>query len=304
MLKRFNSYKPDIQNRLSTENAKPVPRLNVCFSALYPVKPIAMKSLRSKFEKARSQGFLRTLEVEFNRFVPPWVFRYSKGDIFDFDIESLKSLRPKDGVSDDLILRRLDETADEEARMALRKFTWNSVPIETTTNDIGYAVYDAHQPDKLLAGVWAARESFLEHNLGVEFAFMKEQAWLYCAFVHADARGRGVYKSLISFAAADLENSGFSQLLGIVQPWNRISRLMHEKQSRGIIGRMSAIRVGPLVWISHKGNLDVDRNFITNPAKSPANVTISTKCWKPIRQKTKSASRAPVIGQSKMPNPF
>lgn len=239
-------------------------------------------SIQSKFSKAKTQGFLRTLEVEFNRFVPPWVFRYSKGDIFDLDIEKLKSLganAPSD-ASDGLVAQChaevLDSTPKDEIarRMRLREFTWNSVPLETTNNDLGYAIYDAKDPEKLLAGLWAGIDSFSEDNLGVEFKFAKHQAWLYCAFVHADARGRGVYKKLISFVASDLQKRGFTQLLGIVQPWNRISRLMHEKQSRGICGRMSAVRIGPLVWVSHSGGLEVDKRLVTNVKSNPANVSI------------------------------
>lgn len=240
-----------------------------------------MKSIHSKFAKARAQGLLRTLEVQFNRFIPAWVFRYSKGDIYDLSIEKLKSLGSKAADDDGLLVRSLDRSADSESRQALREFTWNSVPLETTKNDIGYAVYDSNEPDKLLAGLWAAPESFLEDNLGVKFEFETEQAWLYCAFVHADARGRGVYKKLISFAATDLQQRGFTQLLGIVQPWNRISRLMHEKQSRGIIGRMSALRVGSFVLVSHAGNLDVSQRMVTNPRKNPSVVSIFKECWKP-----------------------
>lgn len=239
-----------------------------------------MNFIQSKLAKVKAQGFLRTLEVQFNRFVPPWVFRYSKGDIFDLSIEKLKSLQPNETKEDDLLARCLDVSATKEERLALREFTWNSVPLETTHNDIGYAVYDANDPGKLLAGLWAAPNSFLENNLGVKFEFASEQAWLYCAFVHADARGRGVYKKLISFAAADLQGRGFSQLLGIVQPWNRISRLMHAKQSRGIIGRMSAIRVGSLVWVSHAGNLNVSSRVVTSPGSKPTVVSIGSECWR------------------------
>lgn len=48
-----------------------------------------MNAIFSKFNKAKTQGFARTLEVQFNQFVPPWVLRYSKGDIYDLDIERL-----------------------------------------------------------------------------------------------------------------------------------------------------------------------------------------------------------------------
>ena len=126
-----------------------------------------MKSIRSKIKKAQSQGFARTLEVQFNRFVPPWVFRYSKGDIFDLCIEKLKSLGEKSQEDEGLVAKCLEPNADERLRLQLREFTWNSVPIETTGDDIGYAICDAEEPGKLLAGLWAAPESFLENNLGV-----------------------------------------------------------------------------------------------------------------------------------------
>ena len=258
-----------------------------------------MNTIRSKFAKAKSQGFLRTLEVQFNRFVPPWVFRYSKGDIYDLGIEKLKSLGSGKIDDDGLQVRCLDKSATDEERMALREFTWNSVPLETTGNDFGYAVYDSNEPGKLLAGLWAAPDSFLENNLGVKFEFEAEQAWLYCAFVHADARGRGVYKKLISFAAADLQQRGFTQLLGIVQPWNRISRLMHEKQSRGIIGRMSAVRVGNLVWISQAGNICVDRRLVSSPGEKPAVVSVG----RVQGGKDRTGNSVAMIGQSKVAEP-
>jgi GNAT superfamily N-acetyltransferase len=262
-----------------------------------------MKSIRSKIKKAQSQGFARTLEVQFNRFVPPWVFRYSKGDIYDLSIEKLKSLGEKSQEDEGLVAKCLEPNADERLRLQLREFTWNSVPIETTGDDIGYAICDAEEPGKLLAGLWAAPESFLENNLGVKFEFAQEQAWLYCAFVHADARGRGVYKKLISFAAADLQDRGFTQLLGIVQPWNRISRLMHENQSRGIIGRMSAIRIGSLVWISKAGNLEVSRRLVASPRNEPTVVSIATQCWRPVGESFSQRSQSPSFGRSKAANP-
>ena len=238
-------------------------------------------SLVTKIKKAKSQGYLRTFELLFNRFVPAWIFRYSKGDIYDFDIEKLKAVA--DSLSSEsssglvakcLVGTGCTETPNHEQRMRLREFTYSSVPLESTANDLGYAIYDAQDPEKLLGGVWAAVGSFSEESVGIEFQFGEKQIWFYCAFVDASARGRGVYKKLISFAASDLEQRGYSQLLGIVQPWNRISRMMHQKQSRGIIGTMSAIRLFRYAWVSLKGNLKIDKRLVTNVDGNPANVSI------------------------------
>lgn len=240
-------------------------------------------SLFSKLKKVKTQGYLRTLELLFNRFVPPWIFRYSKGDIFDFNIEKLKSVADSlsSEAAESLVARCLvgtegqeSEAVDKQERMRLRKFTWSSVPLESISDDFGYVIYDAADPQKMLGGVWAAVGSFSEDNLGVEFEFAQHQAWMYCAFVDSSARGRGVYKKLISFAAKDLEERGYTQLLGIVQPWNRISRIMHEKHSRGIVGRMSAIRILSLVWVSRSGNIKVDKRLVTSVKSNPANVLV------------------------------
>jgi len=236
----------------------------------------------------RSQGFLRTLEVQFNRFVPSWVFRYSKGDVYDLSIEKLASMGETLKDDDSLIAKCLEPDADPQARLQLREFTWNTVPAETTLQDIGYAIYDANEPGKLLAGVWVARDSFLENNLGFEVKFSDQQGWLYCAFVHPDARGRGVYKRLVSFAAADIAARNVTQLLAVIQPWNRISRIMHEKYSDRIMGSLSAFRIGKFIWISHQGNVSVDKRFVSDP-KNPASISISAR-----QESSKSATTASV----------
>lgn len=254
-------------------------------------------SLFNKIKKAKAQGYYRTFELFFCRLVPPWIFRYSKGDIYDFDFEKLKSvadsLSPE--ASSSLIIKCLEGTTgfekpNDDERMRLRDFTYNCVPLESTANDLGYAIYDAHEPNKLLGGVWIALDSFSEDNLGLEFQFGKNQAWLYCAFVAPSARGRGVYKKLVSFVGRDLEQRGYSQLLAIIQPWNRISRLMHQKPSKGIIGTLSSIRLFGWAWISHRGNLKVDKRLVTNVKTRPANISVGDLGYPLVANENKKAA--------------
>lgn len=240
-------------------------------------------SLRSKFQKVKTQGYIRTFELLFTRFVPPWIFRYCKGNVFDLDLEKLSALNEQPGhdVGDGLVAKCLvnaynsvDQT-DDSQRMRLREFTWNSAPLETTLNDFGYAIYNPQNPEKLLGGVWVGLDSFSEENLGLEFVLSKDQAWLYCAFVHSDARGQGVYKKLLSFVAQDVKQRGYSQLLTIINPWNRISIKVHKKQSKGIRGSVSCVRAFWLAWASRSGNVEIDKRLITDIKKKPGNVTIN-----------------------------
>lgn len=230
-------------------------------------------SILRKLAKAKAQGYIRTAELLFLRVVPPWIFRFSMGNIYDFDIDALRSLaddlEPKQKEA--LVTKCATET---DERMKLRTFTWNTVLLDTTANDLGFTVCEKTAPDKLLGGVWAGVGSFLEDSLAIEFQFADDQAWLYCAFVDGDARGKGVYKRLVSFAADEVKQRGFKRLLGIVQPWNKISRRMHEQHSLGTCGRIGALRIFGIVWVFYSGNISVDKTFVTRIKSNPARVVI------------------------------
>jgi GNAT superfamily N-acetyltransferase len=233
-----------------------------------------MNSLAEKICKAREEGFVRKFETLFNRFVPSSVFRYSKGDIFDFDIERLK--RNASDLPDDpnLQIICLTNGSDDDQRQQLKSFTWSSIPIEDASDDLGYAIIDKRDPDRLLAGLWAAVDSFREYDLGLKFEFKPNQAWLYCAFVDRNVRGRGIYKRLISNVAADLDQRGFSELFGIVQPWNKISWHTHQKYSSRIVGQIAAIKVGPSAKVWNSGQTVVDKSFVGDPGQNPCRIAI------------------------------
>ncbi len=240
-------------------------------------------SIRKKFQKAKAQGFIQTAEQLFTRVVPAWVFRYSNGEVFELDLEKLVALNAHPGhdVGDGLVAQCLvdaensTEKSLDSQRKQLREFTWNSAPLETTMNDLGYAIWDPQDPQKLLGGVWVARDSFIEDDLGLKFMFSKDQTWLYCAFVDGDARGRGIYKKLLSFVAQDVVKRGYPQLLTIVNPWNRLSRMVHHKRSKRICGTVSSIRMFWIAWISRSGNVEIDKRLITDVAKNPVKVTMN-----------------------------
>jgi len=233
-------------------------------------------SLRSKFQKAKAQGYIRTAELLWERFVPPWIFRYSKGAVFDLDLDKLIALNEQRGqdVGDGLVAKCLINAnnssgqSEDSQRNRLREFTWNSAPLESTANDFGYAIYDSQDPEKLLGGVWVATDSFIEDNLGLNFVLSNDQTWLYCAFVDGEARGRGIYKKLLSFVAQDVKKRGYSQLLTVINPWNRVSTAVHQKRSKQICGDVSCVRVFWLAWVSRSGNVET-------VTKRPANVTIN-----------------------------
>ncbi|MEL7266884.1 MAG: GNAT family N-acetyltransferase, partial [Planctomycetota bacterium] len=151
--------------------------------------------------------------------------------------------------------------------------TWNSVPLSTSADDIGYRVAD-HASGDSLGGVWIAKDSFAESDLGFLIQLRPEQSWLYCAFVESAARRRGVYQRLLGFAATDAQSGGSEQLLVIIQPWNKASMHVHRKYATGTIGRIAVLRIGPLTWVMTFGAAKKSASLTLQPARHPVKIWI------------------------------
>ncbi len=215
--------------------------------------------------KIRDRGVILSAEILFNRFVPAWLFRFSVGDLFELDLpqmrDSWNALK-----SDDF---DVSSVTDPQERSELRKFTWNSVPLETTENDFGYAVSKSGENDPVIGGVWAARESFIESDLGFKIEFQDNQAWLYCAYVDANTRGLGVYKRVLSFVGHDLTERGFYRLLVIIQPWNKASMHIHQKFAQKKLGRVAVLRLGRMSFVFCTGAISKNGTLTTKPFSDP-----------------------------------
>ena len=240
-----------------------------------------MKSLLSQLNNVRSRGMLYCVEILFNRFVPAWVFRYSSGNLYQLDIENLSKNCPSSFNDDDIIFSCLDDPKSD-AWHALRAFTRNSIPAESTVNHFGYVIYDASETQQILAGVWVASDEFQEEDLGFAVQLSPQQGWLYCAHVGKHSRGRGIYKRLLCSVAKHSRERGVSQLVCVVQTWNRISRFAHERRSNWIMGWISSFRIGPLAWLTTAGNVMLERRFVSNPSNSPAIIRVEQRPWKAI----------------------
>jgi Acetyltransferase (GNAT) family len=219
----------------------------------------------SKLRKLRDRGVILSIENLFNRFVPQSVFRFSVGDVLEMDLPKLCQ-----SWAD---LESTDFTAacveNSEERSELRKFTWNSVPLETTQNDFGYSISKAGANQPVLGGVWAGRESFIESSLGFRMMLKDDQAWLYCAYVDEKTRGLGVYKRLISFVGTDLTERGFKRLLVVIQPWNKASMGVHQRFTQEKLGRICVIRIFRLSFVFCTGSISKNSTITTRQMSDP-----------------------------------
>jgi len=220
--------------------------------------------MSSFHQKIKQRGLILTIETQFNRFVPSWLFRFSIGDVLDLDLDQMRFFDGSD-PGDDL---RFTCVEDEAKRTALRTFTWNSVPLETTRTDIGYAV-TRRDEENFVGGVWAAKDNFLEPNLGFQVDLSNNQAWLYCAYVDERARGSGVYKRLMGFVADDLQQRQIDTLLVVIQPWNKPSMRVHGRFMRAKVGRIVVVRLLRCSFIFTTGSIDKSGTVTTNQSEAP-----------------------------------
>lgn len=219
----------------------------------------------SLYHQLKNRGVIHCAELLFNRIVPPWVFRFSLGIVLELDVEKLVAIDQtieKTGYYTSCVV-------DPQAREQLRATTWNSVPAETSRSHFGYCVCRDESPHVVIGGVWGGIDRFNEADLGFQINLAPDQAWIYCAYVNKDARGDGVYKRVLSFAANDLQSRGYKRLRVIIQPWNKASLHIHSKYSSRVVGRILAIRIFRLALVFCTGELSKSKTSTTRLLHDP-----------------------------------
>jgi L-amino acid N-acyltransferase YncA len=211
------------------------------------------------------------METLFNRFVPASIFRFSVGDVLELDLprmcQSWTNLE-----SADFTVTCVEDT---QRRNELRKFTWNSVPAETTENDFGYSISKARTNEPVLGGVWAGTESFIEASLGFRIVLENNQAWLYCAYVDENTRGLGIYKRLLSFVGSDLTTRRFERLLVVIQPWNKASMHVHQRFTKSKIGRIGVLRLLRWSFVFCSGGISKNNTITSQQTSDPVLLRIA-----------------------------
>jgi ribosomal protein S18 acetylase RimI-like enzyme len=243
----------------------------------------------SLLDKIKQRGFVRSLEMAFNRFVPPWIFRYSTGDVFELDMRLLCEMSQEEQFNPEGNQGfQFKLVEDEKKRSDLRKATWNSVKLSSSRDDFGYSVStvesdprdpaiessDLDRSNPLIGGVWAAKENFLESNLGFQIGLRDDQAIIYCAYVDKETRGLGIYQRLLSFTAQHLSEQGFRQMFVMVAPWIKASSHIHKKLSLRTAGRITAVRILFVSFVSTKGDLAKDKSMTTNLEFNPVKIDV------------------------------
>ena len=220
----------------------------------------------------KKHGLIYLLHNAFNRLVPSWLFRFAVMNVYEIDHESLRSTRPSPQVSCDIATRQGDIEA-------LRKATFMFQPDARVKHHVGYrasipsdAAHREGEKLELAGGVWGGTGAYFEDELGFRIDLQDHQAWVYCAYVQKAARGKGVYTNVLTFAANDLIAKGHDSVLLSVMPWNRKSITVHERLTRGPVGRIVAVRIFKCALVLAFGDLSQSARWTTDLSSHPITI--------------------------------
>ena len=217
----------------------------------------------SKIRKAGVKFYFAGL---FNRVVPQWLFRMRRYVVYEMDVQKLRTTRQEAVEEGGLEFSACRTSAEIEAVEVL---TW--FRRELSSGEL--QAFQATLSGQLVGGVWIASKVFDEDELGVRLLLKPQQAWLFAAFVAAQARGKGVYSQLLSFVVSEVSRD-FPQIVLAVNPDNRPSNVVHKKASRRTLGTVVAIRFlkFSVCWTS--GRIRKDRTCSWHATQYPIELTL------------------------------
>ena len=204
-------------------------------------------------------GFSYVFERAFERIVPVWMFRFCSLAVYQIDSSKLSG-----GPFSDADIKICDNAQELDE---LRTVTY----ADGADSTIGFA---AKMDAEVAGGLWVAIGEFQDGDLGLSFTLGPEGAWIYGARVDAAYRRQGIYSHLMAESTQARENASHAA------PYIGVSKLnqgSHKAIQRfaTLIGQVSVIRLGSIVWARAKGDLKQNQNLTTQCTRRPIQLSIS-----------------------------
>lgn len=211
--------------------------------------------------KIRQTGLRYTFAIIFNRIVPEWLFRCRRYVVYQLN-PNMAGPAGSDSV-------RIAYCSKDEIP-AVEKLTYVSAEKCTSSDDPNdLRPVKAEFNGELAGGLWMATRMFQEMELGVRYELAPKQAWLFGALVDKPARGKGIYSKMLSFVVPEEAAKGHTQILVAVNPDNRPSHRVHQKNSVRKIGIIRCMRLLKSSWCWASGDLEYERSFSLNSFNNP-----------------------------------
>lgn len=215
------------------------------------------------FDSIRSNGFLYSVAIAFNRLVPVAWFRCRAFVVYQMGVIPEAAPR-RGGTIDDLSIRvrRCVTPIDHQEVEDLTHF---SRPGSTG----GLLACRAEVDGVLAGGYWSAKSHFDELALGVRLAFAPHQAWLFAALVRKEYRRMGIHTRMLRFLVAELMQQGTEEVFVAVNPTNVGSNRVHARYARQVVGRVFAARLFGVAVCFTRGGVRSDRWWTWDANRRP-----------------------------------
>ena len=161
-------------------------------------------------DRIKQTGWRYSFEIAFNRFVPKWLFRCRKFNVYQLGSRVERSTHTP---LQETVVGWCDSDADTEAVEKLTYFnrSLSSGDLKACQARIG---------NDLAGGFWRATKQFDESELGIRYRLNENQAWLFAALVDTAHRRKGIYNEILRFILPALDEKGLThQLVAVNPPW-------------------------------------------------------------------------------------
>ena len=228
--------------------------------------------------KIRKTGFLYLIGSTVNRFVPHWLFRFRRFVVYEMDTARLAAEVSERKTPADAPINVSWCETDDDIRAA-EKLTY------TSADSVGdnFKIAQAKSDQQLAGALWAVRNSFTEHELGIQFDLTPNQIWLFAALVDSQFRRQGIYAQVLSFMCSAGESefateaTGSPQFLLCVNPHNIASNRVHQKYAKEVFGQAFSFKFFNIATCFCFGKkLSAERAMTWDAANRPISIRIGS----------------------------
>ena len=210
--------------------------------------------------KIKTLGFGFVFETVFERIVPAWMFRFCSLAVYQIDLDKLSS-----GSFSTAAVK----ICDNELELGqLREITSDYTQQKDTIGVL------AKMDGQVAGGLWLALGDYQDRDLGLSFLFGSEGTWIYSARTDAAYRRQGIYSHLMAVSAQSRTNAGHAApFIGV----SKLNQGSHKAIQRFgmLIGQVSMIRLGSMVWARTKGNLKQKQTLTLRCTRRPIQFCVS-----------------------------
>lgn len=208
----------------------------------------------------REKGLRWCIAIIFDRYVPQWLLRVRRFNVYEMDPESVAAIQSGQASV------RWSESEEETQRVEQFMGPQRSVvDVGAESMRACYATLDG----EIAGAFWAADTVFMESGLSIRYSLNEDQVWLFGAYVAKPFRRHGVYTSILKFILPELATSGKKSIFLAVNPDNVASRKVHEKHARRKLGTAVAVRFLNFALCTAGGSLSINRSFTWNHKTHP-----------------------------------